>query len=144
MEENILLKVCSKILDEVTTTDELIPSGETSSYRSNPLGLAEFTLSRRDPEYVEKTKEVERWETAREHGKNPVALNPQLEEIYRIIQTIPGQEETDIQRIEIGSTIYANKPGDGSAREQAASCQRVIDWLTSHRTTLPSGIAPMS
>lgn len=129
LEENILLKICSKILDEVTTTDELIPSGETSSYRSNPLGLAEFTLSRRDPEYVGKTKEVDSWEIARERGENPSVLNPQLKEIYHMIRSIPGQEETDVQKIEIGSAVYANKPGDGSAREQAASCQRVIGGL---------------
>ena len=125
LQENILLKVCSKILDEVTTTDELIPSGETSSYRSNPLGLAEFTLSRRDPEYVGRTKAVDALEVTREEGGEI----PELADVYRVIATIPGQENVKPQEIEIGSTIYANKPGDGSAREQAASCQRVIGAL---------------
>ncbi len=127
--DNILLKVCSKILDEVTTTDELIPSGETSSFRSNPLGLAEFTLSRRDPEYVGRSKAVdqtERWRTA---GKNAAEKDPALETVYKVIRTIPGSENVDVQQIEIGSMVYANKPGDGSAREQAASCQRVIGGL---------------
>ena len=127
--DNILLKVCSKILDEVTTTDELIPSGETSSFRSNPLGLAEFTLSRRDPEYVGRSKAVdqtERWRTA---GKNAAEKDPALEDVYKVIRTIPGSENVDVQSIEIGSMVYANKPGDGSAREQAASCQRVIGGL---------------
>ncbi len=127
--ENILLKVCSKILDEVTTTDELIPSGETSSYRSNPLGLAEFTLSRRDPAYVGKTKAVDALEVAREKGENIAAMAPELTEVFRVINTIPGQENVKMEETEIGSTIYANKPGDGSAREQAASCQRVIGAL---------------
>ncbi len=127
--ENILLKVCSKILDEVTTTDELIPSGETSSYRSNPLGLAEFTLSRRDPAYVGKTKVVDALEIAREKGEDIAAKAPELVEVFRVINTIPGQENVKMEETEIGSTIYANKPGDGSAREQAASCQRVIGAL---------------
>ena len=125
LQENILLKVCSKILDEVTTTDELIPSGETSAYRSNPLGLAEFTLSRRDPEYVGRTKAVDALEVRREKGGDI----PELKDVYRVIATIPGQENVKPEEIEIGSTIYANKPGDGSAREQAASCQRVIGAL---------------
>ena len=136
LRENILLKICSKILDEVTTTDELIPSGETSSYRSNPLGLAEFTLSRRDPAYVGKTKAVDALETARENAiengediKNMLSQAPELERIYQIIHDIPGQENLNPIEIEIGSVIYANKPGDGSAREQAASCQRVIGGL---------------
>ena len=129
LQENILLKVCSKILDEVTTTDELIPSGETSSYRSNPLGLAEFTLSRRDPEYVGRTKAVDALEAAREKGGDVTALAPELAEVYRTIASLPGQETVKPEEIEIGSTIYANKPGDGSAREQAASCQRVIGAL---------------
>ena len=115
----------SKILDEVTTTDELIPSGETSSFRSNPLGLAEFTLSRRDPEYVGKAKAVQQIEYARLKGEQA----PELAEVYAAIKTIPGQEGVDVKAIEIGSTIYANKPGDGSAREQAASCQRVLGAL---------------
>ena len=125
LQENILLKVCSKILDEVTTTDELIPSGETSAYRSNPLGLAKFTLSRRDPEYVGRTKAVDALEVRREKGGDI----PELKDVYRVIATIPGQENVKPEEIEIGSTIYANKPGDGSAREQAASCQRVIGAL---------------
>lgn len=129
LEENILLKVCSKILDEVTTTDELIPSGETSSYRSNPLGLAEFTLSRRDPAYVGRAKEVDAVEAARERGENVLQADPQLEGVFAVIRTIPGQEQVDPQTVEIGSVLYANKPGDGSAREQAASCQRVLGGL---------------
>ena len=129
LEENILLKVCSKILDEVTTTDELIPSGETSSYRSNPLGLAEFTLSRRDPAYVGRAKEVDALEAAREKGEDVLKLAPELEGVFAAIRTIPGQEQVDPQAVEIGSVLYANKPGDGSAREQAASCQRVLGGL---------------
>ena len=127
--DNILLKVCSKILDEVTTTDELIPSGETSSFRSNPLGLAEFTLSRRDPEYVGRSKAVDQIERWRAAGKNAAEKDPALEDVYKVIRTIPGSENVDVQSIEIGSMVYANKPGDGSAREQAASCQRVIGGL---------------
>lgn len=127
--DNILLKVCSKIMDEVTTTDELIPSGETSSFRSNPLGLAEFTLSGRDPDYVKRSKEVHRLETARVKGKDMAALEPELETVFAAIQKIPGQEKVRVQEIEASSMIYANKPGDGSAREQAASCQRVIGGL---------------
>lgn len=129
LQENILLKVCSKILDEVTTTDELIPSGETASYRSNPLGLAEFTLARRDPAYVGKAKAVDALEIARGKGENVEMLEPAIAEVFRVIRTIPGQEETQVAQTEIGSTIYANRPGDGSAREQAASCQRVIGAL---------------
>ena len=127
--ENVLLKVCSKILDDVTTTDELIPSGETSSYRSNPLGLAEFTLSRRDPAYVGKTKVVDALEIARGNGEDVLAKAPELEEVFKVINTIPGNENVKPNETEIGSTIFANKPGDGSAREQAASCQRVIGGL---------------
>ena len=127
--DNILLKVCSKILDEVTTTDELIPSGETSSYRSNPLGLAEFTLSRRDPEYVGRSKAVDRTERVRVSGGSAVEKDPALKDVYAVIPTIPGSENVNVQDIEIGSMVYANKPGDGSAREQAASCQRVIGGL---------------
>ena len=129
LQENILLKVCSKILDEVTTTDELIPSGETSAYRSNPLGLAEFTLSRRDPAYVGKTKAVDALETARERGEDVLALAPELREVFAVIRTLPGQENVSPAGTEIGSVLYANRPGDGSAREQAASCQRVIGGL---------------
>lgn len=127
--DNILLKVCSKIMDDVTTTDELIPSGETSSYRSNPLGLAEFTLSRRDPAYVGKTKAVDVIEKARVAGTDPVVTEPELDAIFRMIHTIPGQAEVKASETEIGSMIYAVKPGDGSAREQAASCQRVLGGL---------------
>ncbi len=127
--DNILLKVCSKILDPVTTTDELIPSGETSSYRSNPLGLAEFTLSRRDPEYVGKSKLVDKIEKARAAGKSLVEAEPELQKIFDQIHTIAGQENVVPEETEVGSMIYAVKPGDGSAREQAASCQRVIGGL---------------
>ena len=127
--DNILLKVCSKIRDEVTTTDELIPSGETSSYRSNPLGLAEFTLSRRDPEYVGRSKVVDRIEKARNRGEDVLKVAPELKAIFDKIKTIENYGNIDINATEIGSMIYANKPGDGSAREQAASCQRVIGGL---------------
>ena len=125
--DNILLKVCTKIMDDVTTTDELIPSGETSSYRSNPLGLAEFTLSRRDPEYVGRSKVVDKLEKARVAGEDPVELEPELSKIYAQIKEIdPSMVPAET---EIGSMIYCVKPGDGSAREQAASCQRVIGGL---------------
>ena len=125
--DNILLKVCTKIMDDVTTTDELIPSGETSSYRSNPLGLAEFTLSRRDPEYVGRSKVVDKLEKARVAGKDPTELEPELSKIYAQIKEIdPSMVPAET---EIGSMIYCVKPGDGSAREQAASCQRVIGGL---------------
>ena len=127
--DNILLKVCSKIMDEVTTTDELIPSGETSSYRSNPLGLAEFTLSRRDPEYVGKSKAVDKLEKARTAGQKPSELDADLNGVFDAIHTISCQENVNEMETEIGSMIYAVKPGDGSAREQAASCQRVIGGL---------------
>ena len=129
LSDNILLKVCSRIMDPVTTTDELIPSGETSSYRSNPLGLAEFTLSRRDPEYVGRTKEVDKLEKARVNGQDPCGLAPELTAIFDQIRQIPGQENVKVMDTEIGSVVYAVKPGDGSAREQAASCQRVIGGL---------------
>ena len=127
--DNILLKVCSKIMDPVTTTDELIPSGETSSFRSNPLGLAEFTLSRRDPEYVGRSKAVDVLEKSRVAGDDVLAKEPELTGVFETIKTIPGQEDLDIPATEIGSMVYAVKPGDGSAREQAASCQRVIGGL---------------
>ena len=123
--DNILLRIVSKIEDDVTTTDELIPSGETSSYRSNPLGLAEFTLSRRDPDYVRRAKQVRDFEQARLAGELP----DELSAIYEAIHGITGFENVDASSIEIGSTIYARKPGDGSAREQAASCQRVLGAL---------------
>lgn len=127
--DNILLKVCSKILDEVTTTDELIPSGETSSYRSNPLGLAEFTLSRRDPEYVGRSKAVDVIEKSRRKGEDILKDNTELSNIFKKIKNIPGFADIVANETEIGSMIYAKKPGDGSAREQAASCQRVIGGL---------------
>lgn len=123
--DNILLKVCSKIMDPVTTTDELIPSGETSSYRSNPLGLAEFTLSRRDPDYVKRAKEVDKLEKDRATGNISNEIKVVIEKINKIF----GQEKINLDDIQIGSTIYAIKPGDGSAREQAASCQRVLGGL---------------
>lgn len=123
--ENLLLKVVSYITDPVTTTDELIPSGETSSFRSNPLRLAEFTLSRKDPSYVQKAKEVQYYERLREE-QNPELPVADLKEVYAKIKTIRGCETIDPFQVGIGSTIFANKPGDGSAREQAASCQRVL------------------
>ena len=122
--DNILLKVCSKIMDNVTTTDELIPSGETSSYRSNPLGLAEFALSRRDPGYVGRSKEVFALEQGRLANKTP---DEELGQIYTKINEITPQVNPN--DVEIGSMIYCVKPGDGSAREQAASCQRVLGGL---------------
>ncbi len=139
--ENILLKVCSKIMDPVTTTDELIPSGETSSYRSNPLGLAEFTLSRRDPDYVARAKAVRALEEARQDARAnagqsanagqgektgaeaPADLRAALDAIASITPDVDPAE------VEIGSMIYCVRPGDGSAREQAASCQRVLGGL---------------
>ncbi|MGN0037686.1 MAG: hydratase [Coriobacteriales bacterium] len=124
--EHILLKVASKIEDEVTTTDELIPSGETSSYRSNPLGLAEFTLSRRDPEYVGRAKRVKEMEAKRLAGEE---LCDNMKGAFAAIKTIAGCEALGYADVQVGSTIYANKPGDGSAREQAASCQRVLGGL---------------
>ena len=127
LSDNILLKVCSKIMDDVTTTDELIPSGETSSYRSNPLGLAEFTLSRRDPAYVGKAKLVNQVEKARVAGEE--LTDAEWKQVFELIRTIPGQEAVNAAETEIGSMIYAVKPGDGSAREQAASCQRVLGGL---------------
>ncbi|MDR0923232.1 MAG: hydratase [Hungatella sp.] len=127
--ENILLRVCSKIMDPVTTTDELIPSGETSSYRSNPLGLAEFTLSRRDPEYVGCSKKVSELEQARKAGTSPLEADPSLEAAFKALAAYLNQGELKAEETEIGSMIYAVKPGDGSAREQAASCQRVLGGL---------------
>ncbi|MDF2565720.1 MAG: ybhJ [Massilibacillus sp.] len=124
--EHLLLKVISYITDPVTTTDELIPSGETSSYRSNPLRLAEFTLSRKDPRYVEKAKEVQVYEQQREDGIAPNLDSEELDCAYQKIKSITGFSNIDFQNIGIGSTLFANKPGDGSAREQAASCQRVL------------------
>ncbi len=127
--ENILLKVCSKIMDEVTTTDELIPSGETSSYRSNPLGLAEYTLSRRDPAYVGRSKAVRDIEDARRAGSDIFAVDAKLENVYQQIHSMEEFADLKVEEVEIGSMMYAIKPGDGSAREQAASCQRVLGGL---------------
>ncbi|MBP2630588.1 MAG: ybhJ [Firmicutes bacterium] len=124
--EHLLLKVVSYITDPVTTTDELIPSGETSSFRSNPLRLAEFTLSRKDPDYVKKAKEIQTYELQRESGIAPNLASEELDYVYKKIKTISGFLHIDFQAIGIGSTLFANKPGDGSAREQAASCQRVL------------------
>ena len=122
--ENLVLKVVSEIHDPVTTTDELIPSGETSSYRSNPLGLAEFALSRKDPQYVGRAKEVKAAEDRRVAGEHPCEVLP---EIKPVMEAIKGQfPDVDRTNIGIGSTIFAVKPGDGSAREQAASCQKVL------------------
>lgn len=124
--DHVLLKAVSMIHDPVTTTDELIPSGETSSYRSNPLGLAEFTLSRKDPAYVGKAKEVQKAEKARLAGEDIYAVDPALKDVYAAIRE---QFEVVPEETEIGSVIFAVKPGDGSAREQAASCQRVLGGL---------------
>ena len=121
--DDILLKVVSVIEDEVTTTDELIPSGETSSYRSNPLKLAEFTLSRKDPAYVGKAKEVYKLEKARLNGENPTDICADFKAVCEKISSI---KNIDVKNTGIGSVIFANKPGDGSAREQAASCQKVL------------------
>ena len=123
--ENILLRVASKIMDDVTTTDELIPSGETSSYRSNPLGLAEFTLSRRDPEYVGRAKAVNALEQQRLAGEVPAELAP----VYEALAAAGALGDAKPADVEVGSMLYAVKPGDGSAREQAASCQRVLGGL---------------
>ena len=127
--EHILLKVCARIMDPVTTTDELIPSGETSSFRSNPLGLAEFTLSRREPAYVGRAKEVDAFEKARRAGGNPEELAEELSRVFGRIRRLPGFAAVSAAETEIGSVIYAVRPGDGSAREQAASCQRVLGGL---------------
>jgi aconitate hydratase len=122
LNENMLLRVCAYITDPVTTTDELIPSGETGSFRSNPMGLAEFTLSRRVPGYVAKAKAVMANEKARKAGACPAEVEAVLDQI----RTIPGFEGLKDESVDLSSTIYAVKPGDGSAREQAASCQRVL------------------
>ena len=115
LEDDLLVKLCAVIRDPVTTTDELIPSGETSSYRSNPIGLSEFALSRRVPEYVGRSKAVRAMEEAREAGQVP-------EEAGQVLEALGG----DLKTTSIGSCLYANRPGDGSAREQAASCQKVL------------------
>ena len=122
--ENLVLQVVSEIHDPVTTTDELIPSGETSSYRSNPLGLAEFTLSRKDPEYVGRAKAIQKAEKARMEGKQTCEALPELKEVMAVInEKFPEAYQANTG---FGSTIFAVKPGDGSAREQAASCQKVL------------------
>ena len=122
--ENLVLQVVSEIHDPVTTTDELIPSGETSSYRSNPLGLAEFALSRKDPQYVGRAKAIQKAETERMAGGHPCAVLPQLKDVMGVIKkTFTEANHTNTG---FGSTIFAVKPGDGSAREQAASCQKVL------------------
>lgn len=121
--DNMVLKVVSEIHDPVTTTDELIPSGETSSFRSNPLGLAEFTLSRKDPSYVGRAKAVQLAEKARVAGEDIFAACPEVEEVFKQVNAKFESKPEDTQ---IGSLIYAVKPGDGSAREQAASCQKVL------------------
>ena len=121
---NLVLRVVSEIHDPVTTTDELIPSGETSSYRSNPLGLAEFTLSRKDPEYVGLAKDMQKAQTALMAGEDVFAAKAELKEVIEVIEKeFPDARE---EGIGYGSTIFAVKPGDGSAREQAASCQKVL------------------
>ncbi len=136
--ENLLLKVVSEIHDPVTTTDELIPSGETSSYRSNPLGLAEFTLSRKDPEYVGRAKEVQKAQKSIESGKTAADGYDELASVIsKIEQNVSGADgigtasgdgevTSTVRKLGVGSTIFAVKPGDGSAREQAASCQKVL------------------
>ena len=122
--QNMLLKVVSEIHDPVTTTDELIPSGETSSFRSNPLGLAEFTLSRKDPAYVGRAKEVQKAQKAIEANTCPLEVLPEMKPVMEIVHTkFPEAGEGNLG---VGSTIFAVKPGDGSAREQAASCQKVL------------------
>ena len=120
LSEDLLVKVVSYITDPVTTTDELIPSGETSSFRSNPLRLAEFTLSRKDPDYVPAAKAVQALDAERRKGSVPT----ELQAVYTALQK--GGYAVNVENTNVGSTIYANKPGDGSAREQAASCQRVL------------------
>ena len=122
--ENLVLRVVSEIHDPVTTTDELIPSGETSSYRSNPLGLAEFTLSRKDPLYVGRAKDIQKAEKARMAGEHPCSAHPDVKPVMSVIKK--SFPEASHENTGFGSTIFAVKPGDGSAREQAASCQKVL------------------
>ncbi len=122
--ENLVLRVVAEIHDPVTTTDELIPSGETSSYRSNPLGLAEFTLSRKDPAYVERAKDIRRAETARMAGEHPCQAHPDVKPVMNAVKKT--FRDASHENTGFGSTIFAVKPGDGSAREQAASCQKVL------------------
>lgn len=123
--EDLLIKIVCSITDPVTTTDELIPSGETSSYRSNPLRLAEFTLSRKDPGYVGRAKAVKAADDARRAGGDPEA-DAEIAEVFKKLRGIEEFAGIDSRKVDIGSAIFANKPGDGSAREQAASCQRVL------------------
>jgi aconitate hydratase len=125
MEENILVRLCAVIRDEVTTTDELIPSGETSSYRSNPIALSEFTLSRRVPEYVAASKAVRAIEEMRRAAVESRHTVSSLAEVAQLLETVGG----NITNTFIGSCLFAKKPGDGSAREQAASCQKVLGGL---------------
>ncbi|MBD5514807.1 MAG: hydratase [Lachnospiraceae bacterium] len=122
--DNLVLRVVSEIHDPVTTTDELIPSGETSSYRSNPLGLAEFALSRKDPAYVERAKDIQRAEKARMAGEHPCQAHPDVKPVMNVIKKTYA--DASHENTGFGSTIFAVKPGDGSAREQAASCQKVL------------------
>ena len=129
--DNLVLKVASVIHDPVTTTDELIPSGETSSFRSNPLGLAEFTLSRKDPQYVGRAKQIQLSEKARIAGNDIYVDNAELKTVF---ETINKECSVKPEETEIGSVIYAVKPGDGSAREQAASCQKVLGGLANIAT----------
>ena len=122
--ENLVLRVVSEIHDPVTTTDELIPSGETSSYRSNPLGLAEFTLSRKDPNYVGLAKDIQKAEKARMAGEHPCQAHPDVKPVMSVVKKTFA--DASHENTGFGSTIFAVKPGDGSAREQAASCQKVL------------------
>ena len=122
--DNLVLRVVSEIHDPVTTTDELIPSGETSSYRSNPLGLAEFALSRKDPEYVGRAKDIQRAEKARMQGEHPCHAHPDVKPVMHTVKKVFA--DANHENTGFGSTIFAVKPGDGSAREQAASCQKVL------------------
>ena len=139
--DNLILKVVSEIHDPVTTTDELIPSGETSSYRSNPLGLAEFTLSRKDPAYVGRAKEIQAAQKAIQAGQCPAEAVPELKPVMETIhKSYPDVDKTNLG---VGSTIFAVKPGDGSAREQAASCQKVLGaGQTLPMSTQPRDIVP--
>ena len=116
--ENLLVELAAVIHDPVTTTDELIPSGETSSYRSNPLRMAEFTLSRRVPDYVPRAKEIAKTEFQRRHGDSPFHIREVLGRV--------GNAAELMANTQYGSAVFANRPGDGSAREQAASCQKVL------------------
>ncbi len=129
LEDNMVLRVASLIKDPVTTTDELIPSGETSSYRSNPLGLAEFTLSRKDPLYVGRAKEIRKAENARWEASSAEDIYNAVAETKPVMEALKARFGVDPLKVEIGSVVYAVKPGDGSAREQAASCQKVLGGL---------------